>query len=44
MASKLVAKVTPQLIPYFHRKMCIEFFNHVTLKVTENAKGDDDIN
>ena len=30
-------------MPYFHRKMCPEFFNHITLKAIKNAKGDDDI-
>ena len=41
MASKSVPKVTPRRISYFHRKMYLELFNHITLKATENAKSDD---
>ena len=43
MTGRLLPKVTPQQMSYFHRKMCLKLFNHVTLKATENAKSDDDI-
>ena len=38
MVGKSVPKVIPQRMSYFHRKMCLEFFNRVTLKATDNAK------
>ena len=42
MAGKPVSKVTPQWIPYFHRKMYLELINHAILKVVENTESDDD--
>ena len=41
MASKLVLKVTPQLMSYFYKKMYLELFNLAILKAAENAEKND---
>ena len=43
MVGMSLPNVTPQRMSYFHRKMCLELFNRVTLKATENVKSDDNI-